>query len=144
MGNERKAKLMARAARRRLARGGPAPAVGRPGYRAPDEKPLRLAEVPPPGPLAERLINAENSYLRVYRMGECGVIVTRERGRWHLSISTPYRLPTWREVAEARYRLLPSDLVCGMVLPPPAAYVNVHEHCLHIHEISDDNPEFRP
>lgn len=120
------------------------PAVGRPSYRPDDARPLRLAETVPPPALQARMLNAENSYLRTYTLGECTVIVTRERGRWHLSIAHPARLPTWREVAEARYRLLPADLVCGMILPPKAAYVNIHETCLHVYEIADPNPDFRP
>ena len=113
------------------------PAVGRPTYRREGDRPLKLAEVPPPGPLTARMINAENSYLRVYRLGDCSVIVTRERGRWHLSIAHPSRLPTWREVAEARYTLLPGDLVVAMILPPKASYVNLHENCFQMIEVRD-------
>jgi len=65
-----------------------------------------------------------------YRVGECNVIQTTKT---HFSISNPRRDPTWEEIASARYALLPKLKDCVMVLPPDDAYVNVHEHCFHVH-----------
>jgi hypothetical protein len=53
--------------------------------------------------------------------------------RRHLSISCSDRDPTWEEVASARYALLPKARDCVMVLPPEWEYVNLHEHCFHVH-----------
>lgn len=56
-------------------------------------------------------------------------------GRWHLSISHPKRHPTWDEISEARYSLLPNNITVALLLPPRREYVNVHEHCFHLYEI---------
>ena len=65
-----------------------------------------------------------------YRVGECTVIQSDRR---HFSISHPTRDPTWEEIAAARYALLPKLKDCVMLLPPDDDYVNVHEHCFHVH-----------
>jgi hypothetical protein len=132
---------MNRLERRKATRRGP---LGRPTYRSDPRARLKPIEVIPTARQVELLTGPENAYLRCYRLGECSVVVTRERGRWHLSIAHPGRLPTWEEVASARYALLPGDLVCGMVLPPREAYVNLHEHCFQVFEIRDPDPGFRP
>ncbi len=38
----------------------------------------------------------------LFNMGECTIISSVSHLGWHLSISTPYRYPTWDEVANAR------------------------------------------
>jgi len=53
---------------------------------------------------------------------------------WHISVAHPFRPPTWNEIASARYQLIPDNFVMVMVLPPEEEYVNVHEHCFHLHE----------
>jgi len=81
--------------------------------------------------------------------GHLSVFVGREpaddRGRWlwHLSIShrtnthppTPVRYPTWDEIREARYRFVPDEVTMALLLPPAAAYVNVHETTFHLWEV---------
>jgi hypothetical protein len=57
--------------------------------------------------------------------------------RWHLSISHPSRYPTWDEIRDARYALLPDDVTMAMLLPPQREYVNLHKNCFHLHEIVD-------
>jgi len=54
---------------------------------------------------------------------------------WHMSISHPSRYPTWNEIRDARYELLPDDCTMAMLLPPKAEYVNLHPNCFHLHEI---------
>jgi hypothetical protein len=74
-----------------------------------------------------------------YQKGDCSIIVAREiQGgplRWHLSISCSNRLPTWEELRDARYALLPDDATMVMILPPKKDYVNLHDYCFHLHEI---------
>lgn len=60
-----------------------------------------------------------------------------DTGRWHLSVAHPERLPTWAEVSDARYRLVPDSATMVMILPPMAEYVNVHQYCFHLHEIPE-------
>jgi hypothetical protein len=83
--------------------------------------------------------------VKFFEMGECGIIVARERAAidesllWHLTISCPDRHPTWDEIKTARYRLLPPDRCFGLLLPPPEFYVNVpaQDHVFHLWEITD-------
>ena len=80
--------------------------------------------------------------MRVFVRGACSVLIRRdwieEQGGkecWHLSISCTDRYPTWDEIRDARYALLPGDVTMAMLLPPVAEYVNVHENCFHLWEI---------
>ena len=78
---------------------------------------------------------------RAYAWGDVRVIVGQEpRVGWHLSISTPYRNPTWEEIRAARYSFIPDDVTAAMVLPPRAEYVNIHEFCFHLYQIPGDGP----
>jgi hypothetical protein len=78
-------------------------------------------------------------------LGECSIIAAREQagenGEWlyHLSIAHPDRHTTWDEIKAVRYRLLPLDLVFGVLLPPPEFYVNVEaqDHTFHLWEVND-------
>lgn len=64
---------------------------------------------------------------------------------WHLSIShirwarkgrpPAQRYPSWDELADARYELLPSDIDVVMKLPPEATYVALHDTTFHLHEL---------
>jgi len=84
---------------------------------------------------------------KAYRMGECTIIVSRNVSgsietfgpvRWHLSISCVNRYPTWDEIHEARYKLLPNECTMAIILPPKEQYVNIHPNCFHLHEIEGE------
>ncbi len=99
------------------------------------QTPLPLSEIPvPPG------LPPGDYYSRAYRLGECSVIVTREGGKWHLSIGHHNRHPSWEEISQARYRLLPADIWTAMYLPPREEYVNLHKNVFHVYEC-DKLPE---
>jgi hypothetical protein len=72
--------------------------------------------------------------------GILSVLVANEPTGWHLSISHKQglayskRYPTWDEIADARYRLLPNDLLFVMHLPPKEHYVSLHDTTFHLHE----------
>jgi hypothetical protein len=68
----------------------------------------------------------------------CSIFVAVEGGRWHLSIAHPNRYPTWDEIREARYALVPDSVVMAMLLPPKGQYVNVHPNCFHLWEVRDE------
>lgn len=72
---------------------------------------------------------------RTYRMGDCRIIVSKEHGKWHLSISCKDRYPVWQEIKQARYELLPDQCMMAMLLPPKEEYVNLHQNTFHLHEI---------
>lgn len=56
---------------------------------------------------------------------------------WHLSIAHQHRYPTWDEIADVRYELVPASVTMAMLLPPPEEYVNEHEFCMHLWQIDD-------
>jgi hypothetical protein len=72
---------------------------------------------------------------RTYMMGACRIIVSQQRAGWHLSISRAKRLPSWEDVRDARYALIPDEALMALLLPPRDEYVNVHEFCLQLYEI---------
>lgn len=108
----------------------------------------RLTQVAVPGPTAH-LAGRHQAWMTE---SGCSVIVGREPAKantsglvlpesalmlWHLSIAHVDRYPTWDEIADVRYRLVPEDVTMAMLLPPPDEYVNAHEHCFHLWEIED-------
>ena len=71
----------------------------------------------------------------IYKIGECSIIVSKDNGKWHLSIAHPTRFPTWDEIKKARYDILPDEMTVAMILPPQNEYVNIHSNCFHLWEI---------
>ena len=63
------------------------------------------------------------------------VIVEQHNERWHLSISHKSRLPSYKELKEARYQLTPDDVIMAQLFPPQDQFVNAMETCLHLWEI---------
>jgi hypothetical protein len=103
----------------------------------------KAIRIPTPVPVLAHWRRAGMQGGATYTLARCNVIVAREplgpRGelRWHLSISHPDRYPTWDEIAEARYQLLPDEAFMVMILPPSAEYVNACETCFHLHEVPE-------
>jgi hypothetical protein len=56
---------------------------------------------------------------------------------WHMSIAHERRYPTWDEIADVRYELVPDDVTMALLLPPSDEYVNAHEFCFHLWQIDD-------
>lgn len=56
-----------------------------------------------------------------------------------MSISHPYRYPTWDEIYTAWYDLVPvaGQITGAILLPKSSEYVNIHPHCFHIHQLLD-------
>ena len=88
-------------------------------------------------------VYADTSYLqpgsKEYKRGACIIILSPPQGQygWHMSISTTYRDPTWKEIRDAWYDLVPdAEIKNGaMFFPPKQEYVNVHKYCFHVHEV---------
>src|SRR5215831_13463101 len=58
--------------------------------------------------------------------------------RWHLSIAGTRAVPRWSDITAITHRLRPGvPFVIGV--PPRSWWINVHEHCLHLWEIRDEN-----
>lgn len=61
-------------------------------------------------------------------------------GHWHISVSHPYRFPTWEEIKSAWYDLVPGagqDFEGVIILPRLSEYVNIHENCFHVHQLNE-------
>lgn len=63
------------------------------------------------------------------------IVAWAEGHGWHVSLSHPARYPTWNEIRDARYDLLPDACLMALLLPPRAEYVNLHPNCFHLHEV---------
>jgi hypothetical protein len=70
-----------------------------------------------------------------YKSSMFVVIVAKEMGWWHMSISHASRDLTYEEIKAARYNFLPHDINVAMIFPPEADFVNVHKFCFHLWEI---------
>ncbi len=73
-----------------------------------------------------------------YTWGDVNVLIEQHKNGWHLSISTPYRNPTWEEIKQARYDLLSHNITMAMVLPPTEEFVNIHNFCFHLYQIPNE------
>ena len=65
----------------------------------------------------------------------CSILQSTDNGLFHLSISHSGRYPTWNEIKQARYELLPDEITMIMYLPPKDEFVNVHKNCFHLWQI---------
>lgn len=74
-----------------------------------------------------------------FRMGRCSVIVSKDAGRWHLSISTPTTSPSYMEIKAARYKFIPNHVTMAQIFPPKEQFVNLHPFVHHLWEIKWDD-----
>lgn len=87
--------------------------------------------------LPASVLSVMHPTVRGYRTESgCTVLVAREPAGWHLSIAHSERYPTWDEIADARYALLPDEIYAAVILPPKAEYVNLHDNCFHVRQVS--------
>lgn len=86
-----------------------------------------------------------SAHRRKVHDGTLTVLVSQEPQGWHLSISHKHkkpgmkRYPSWDEIADARYTVLPDELTFAMLLPPIAEYVSVHDTTFHLYEIPGES-----
>lgn len=75
-----------------------------------------------------------------FRFGDILVIVSHseEEGGWHLSMSKKKSLPTYEEIKDMRYKLLPNRIYACEIFPPRTEFVNLHEFCRHLWEMPTD------
>lgn len=62
------------------------------------------------------------------------VIITKDGGVLHISISHPNRYPTWKEMTTIKYHFYP-DIEMAMYFPKRSEYVNYHPNCFHLWEV---------
>jgi hypothetical protein len=93
---------------------------------------------------ANGCINVSVLYRRVHD-GELRAIRSQDGPAqlWHLSVShwrrskirdRAKRYPSWDELADARYDLLPANIDVVMHLPPPEQFVSAEDTTFHLHE----------
>lgn len=66
-------------------------------------------------------------------------VIDHDDARWHLSIAHSRRLPEWRHLVAATHHFLPEKVMC-VPLPPVEWWVNENEFCLHVWEVTKDEP----
>jgi hypothetical protein len=109
--------------------------MGVPVSRAATRNPDRRRDLRGPLPIPAHVAAILEPGTRAYTMSGCRILVSQQRAGWHLSVSRGDRLPSWEDVRDARYALIPDDAVMALLLPPRDEYVNVHEFCLQAYEI---------
>jgi hypothetical protein len=102
-------------------------------------EPLEINYANIPQAIVEQFRESQTTF---YGKAECKVILSHElptpkdeKKRWHLSISCQDRYPTWEEIKDARYSLLPMGLTFAQILPPMSQFINIHPNCFHLWEI---------
>ena len=85
-----------------------------------------------------KIIDATFGNCKVYQTDtSCKIVCGKEKIGWHLSISHPTRYPSWDEIKQARYELIPNNVMVAMLFPPKEQFVNIHNNCFHLFEIHD-------
>ena len=101
-----------------------------------ERRPRQPIQIPVPKALRQTWRTTMEPDCRAYRMGGCIIFLGTIPGQGlHMSIAHPTRYPTWDEVADARYALIPDDVTMAMVLPPSSQYVNLYPNCFHLHQL---------
>lgn len=67
----------------------------------------------------------------------CVVIISKDAGLWHMSMSRKDRLPNYDEMKTARYQFFPDLDYMIQIFPPKQDFVNVYQFCLHLWEPKD-------
>lgn len=86
------------------------------------------------------VVGTDGTRGQVYVANRLRAIVSRDGPGeyWHISIShADGRYPTWDEIADARYDLIPLDVDMALILPPPEDYTNHHPTVLQLTEVRD-------
>jgi len=97
---------------------------------------VTLRKLPTPPEMEETFGMAFRGCYRAHHDPKLTVIHTRTVSfGHHLSIAHDDRYPTWDEVRDIRYLLVPAEHAMAMLLPPPDQYVNVHENCFQLIEV---------
>lgn len=106
---------------------------------------MNVKQVPTPPAVREHWIAngcSPDLVPRVYRAtGDLSVLLGYEPiepddRRWHISISHPTRLPSWRDLVEIAHQLrLGVTFVVGV--PPRSWWMNIHPNCLHLWQTKD-------
>uniref|UniRef100_A0A6H1ZTI7 DUF7694 domain-containing protein n=1 Tax=viral metagenome TaxID=1070528 RepID=A0A6H1ZTI7_9ZZZZ len=70
-----------------------------------------------------------------WEFDSCIVCISKDLGKWHLSISHLSRYPTYDEIKSARYEFIEDSVTMAMFFPPKAEFVNLSKNCFHLYEL---------
>ena len=70
-----------------------------------------------------------------WEFGNCIVCISKDLGKWHLSISHSSRYPSYDEIKSARYEFIQDETTMAMLFPPVKDFVNICKNCFHLYEI---------
>ena len=99
---------------------------------------MRISETRPRPDLVQFCRMAGSDVPRQYETSTgLSVLITKDFGLEHMSVSHQSRYPTWDELKHLRYKLLPDAKTFAILFPPAAQYVNVHPNCFHLHEVPE-------
>jgi hypothetical protein len=73
--------------------------------------------------------------MKLFNHNGVSCILSKDGGKWHLSMSCPDRLPTYEEMKEIRYKYLPTVAYMAQIFPPLEEFVNVHPFTLHLWQV---------
>lgn len=62
------------------------------------------------------------------------IMVTKDEGKWHLSVSGKQPLGYF-QIKDVRYKFLPDAMEVAQIFPPREQFVNMHPNCYHLFEL---------
>lgn len=75
-----------------------------------------------------------------FKIGELVVLISHneDEGGWHMSMSKKDKMPTYEEMKDMRYKMLPNRIYACEIFPPREEFVNRHPFCRHLWEMPKD------
>ena len=70
----------------------------------------------------------------VFKYKSMYVMVTKDLGKWHLSVSAKQPLGYF-QIKDVCYKFLPNNMEAAQLFPPREQFVNVHPNCYHLFEL---------
>lgn len=70
-----------------------------------------------------------------YRYKGKEIFINKEMGNWHLSVAAKHTLGYY-ELKEIRYKFMPDNMQVAQIFPPREEFVNFHQNCFHLYELS--------
>jgi hypothetical protein len=83
--------------------------------------------------------NLGETFYKAYRKRQLFAQVMIRNGRFQMSISHRKRYPTWDEIRDARYDLIPKEIWMAMLLPPPSDYINYSKFCFNLVQVPPES-----
>lgn len=95
-------------------------------------KVTKLKKIQLPPEAIKSIEDCGGTDIKAYELDECKVIVSRDNGRWHLSISHPYRYPLHEEINLALNTLFP-------IIKMELNAISNSQYCIHFLESKSHN-----